>query len=91
MRSESSSLLPFTHDCSPVHGSNTIIKSADNTTVVSPINDDDSANKEEVQHLVEWYADNNLSLNTRKTRELTVCHTHLHAYQHDTGWVCHQL
>ena len=42
----------FTHDCRPVHGSNTIIKFADDTTVIGLIrNNDESAYREEVDHL----------------------------------------
>ncbi|KAG5852656.1 hypothetical protein ANANG_G00064880 [Anguilla anguilla] len=63
----------FTHDCTPVHGSNTIIKFADDTTVVGLINNnDETAYREEVQHLAAWCADNNLALNTKKTKELIV-------------------
>ena len=63
----------FTHDCVPVHGSNTIVKFADDTTVVGLIkNNDESAYREEVQHLAAWCASNNLALNTTKTKELIV-------------------
>ena len=63
----------FTHDCTAVHGSNTIVKFADDTTVIGLIsNNDESAYREEVQHLAEWCANNNLALNTKKTKELIV-------------------
>uniref|UniRef100_A0A3Q3E0S3 Meis homeobox 2b n=1 Tax=Labrus bergylta TaxID=56723 RepID=A0A3Q3E0S3_9LABR len=63
----------FTHDCRPVHGSNTIIKFADDTAVIGLIsNNDDTAYREEVQHLAAWCADNNLLLNTSKTKEIIV-------------------
>jgi len=63
----------FTYDCTPVHGSNTIVKFVDNTTVVGLIsNNDEMAYREEVQHLAEWCATNNLALNTKKTKELIV-------------------
>jgi hypothetical protein len=40
----------FTHDCVAKHGSNTIIKFADNTTVVGLITDnDETAYREEVR------------------------------------------
>ncbi|KAL3058249.1 hypothetical protein OYC64_010426 [Pagothenia borchgrevinki] len=59
----------FTHDCTPVHGSNTIIKYADDTTVIGLIhNNDETAYRVEVQHLTKWCADNNLALNTTKTK-----------------------
>ena len=63
----------FTHDCRPVHGSNTIIKFADDTTVIGLIrNNDESAYREEVDHLAARCEDNNLRLNTSKTKELIV-------------------
>jgi hypothetical protein len=63
----------FTYDCVPVHGSNTIIKFADDTTVVGLITDnDESAYREEVKHLAAWCADNNLVLNAKKTKEFIV-------------------
>ena len=63
----------FTFDCTPVYGSNTIVKFADDTTVIGLIsNNDESAYREEVKHLAEWCASNNLDLNTKKTKELIV-------------------
>ncbi|KAM3873452.1 C-C chemokine receptor type 5-like [Diretmus argenteus] len=45
----------FTYDCRPVHGTNTIIKFADDTAVIGFIsNNDESAYREEVQHLSAW-------------------------------------
>ncbi len=61
----------YTHDCRPVHGSNSIIKFADDTTVIGLIRDnDETAYREEVQHLAAWCTDNNLLLNTSKTKEI---------------------
>ncbi|KAK6319802.1 hypothetical protein J4Q44_G00089090 [Coregonus suidteri] len=52
----------FTHDCVATHNSNTIIKFADDTTVVGQITDDDeTAYREEVSALAVWCQDNNLS------------------------------
>lgn len=63
----------FTHDCIPVYGSNTIIKFADDITVICLIKDDDeSAYTDEVEHLAVWCAANNLELNTQKTKEIIV-------------------
>ena len=56
----------FTHDCVAKHDSNTIIKFADDTTVVGLFTDND----EEVRELAVWCQDNNLSLNV--TKELIV-------------------
>jgi hypothetical protein len=55
------------------HDSKTIIKFADDTTVVGPITDiDETAYKEEVRDLVVWCQDNNLSFNVIKTKEMIV-------------------
>ena len=63
----------FTHDCVATHNSYTMIKFADNTTVVGLITgDDESAYREEVRDLTVWCRSNNLSLNVSKTKELIV-------------------
>ena len=63
----------FTHDCVAKHNSNTLIKFADNTTVVDLIIDnDETACGEEVRDVRVWCYDNNLSLNVSKTKELIV-------------------
>ncbi|KAK3530554.1 hypothetical protein QTP86_027916 [Hemibagrus guttatus] len=56
----------FTHDCKPIHSSNTIVNFADDTTVVGLI----SGNNE--THLVEWCVESDLVLNTTKTKEIVV-------------------
>jgi hypothetical protein len=57
----------FTHDCTARHDSNTIIKFADNTTVVGLITDnDETAYREEIRDLAGWCQNNNLSLNVTK-------------------------
>ena len=54
------------------HASNTI-KFADDTTVVGLItNNDETAYREEVKALVEWWQENNLYLNVNKTKEMIV-------------------
>ncbi|KAI4903633.1 hypothetical protein NFI96_009461, partial [Prochilodus magdalenae] len=61
----------FTHDCVPIHGSNTIMKYADDTTVIGLIRDNDETGyRDEIQHLSTWCHDNNLTLNTQKTKEI---------------------
>ena len=50
--------------------SNTIIKFADNTTVIT--NNNETAYREEVRDLAMWCQDNNLSLNVIKTKEMIV-------------------
>ncbi|KAI3376634.1 hypothetical protein L3Q82_017069, partial [Scortum barcoo] len=65
----------FTHDCVATHSSNTIVKFADDTTVIGLITGDDlrfAAYREEVRALTSWCQDNNLQLNISKTKELIV-------------------
>ena len=59
----------FTHDCVAMHDSNTIIKFADDTTVVDLITgDDESVYREEVSDLAVWGQDNNLNVSKTKER-----------------------
>ncbi|XP_069367947.1 uncharacterized protein [Paralichthys olivaceus] len=61
------------HDCVATYSSNTIIKFADDTTVMGLIKDGDkTAYREEVRALTSWCQDNNLHLNVSKTKELIV-------------------
>ena len=63
----------FTHGYVARHDSSTIIKFADDTTVVGLITDnDETAYREVVRDLVVWCQDNNLSLNVIKTKEMIV-------------------
>ena len=63
----------FTHDCTARHDSNTIIKFANDTTVVGLITDnEETAYREEVRDLAVWFQDNNPSLNVIKTEEMIV-------------------
>ncbi|KAI5616338.1 gastrula zinc finger protein XlCGF28.1-like [Silurus asotus] len=64
---------PFTSNCRPVNRSNSIIKFADDTSVIGLItNNDKTAYRKEIQHLATWCNENNLLLNTSKTMELIV-------------------
>lgn len=71
-------LCPFlyslsTYDCDPVHGSNIMVRFADDATVIRLIkNNNESAYREEVDRIVAWCTDNSLLLNTKKTKELIV-------------------
>ncbi|KAI4878394.1 hypothetical protein NFI96_026871, partial [Prochilodus magdalenae] len=57
----------YTHDCTTTHSSNTIIKFADDTTIIGNItNDDEGPYREEVKLLTEWCAASNVSLNVSK-------------------------
>uniref|UniRef100_A0A3B3D318 Reverse transcriptase domain-containing protein n=1 Tax=Oryzias melastigma TaxID=30732 RepID=A0A3B3D318_ORYME len=63
----------YTYDCSPAHHNNRIIKFADDTTVVGLISrGEESAYREEVLKLATWSSENNLTLNTKKTREVII-------------------
>jgi hypothetical protein len=55
------------------HDSNTIIKFAEDTTVVGLITDnDETVYREEVRELAMWWQDSNFFLNVSKTKELIV-------------------
>ena len=81
----------YTHDCAPSHTTNTIVKFADDTTVVGLITKGDEANyREEVQRLTEWCSENNLSQNIKKTKELIIDYrkkqdTHTTTHQRGDG------
>ena len=63
----------FTHNCRPVHASNTIIKFADETIMIDIIkNNDESVFRDEVDHMAAWCDANNLLLNTKKTKDIIV-------------------
>ncbi|XP_074532359.1 uncharacterized protein LOC141795402 [Halichoeres trimaculatus] len=63
----------YTSDYTSAHPSNTIIKFADVTTVVGLISGgDESAYRAKVEQLTGWCRDNNLLLNTAKTKELFI-------------------
>ncbi|KAK0135194.1 RNA-directed DNA polymerase from mobile element jockey [Merluccius polli] len=63
----------YTHDCSATHPTNLVVKFADDTTVVGLISDNDETHyREEIQLLTRWCSDNNLMLNTSKTKEVIV-------------------
>uniref|UniRef100_A0A4W5NM05 Reverse transcriptase domain-containing protein n=1 Tax=Hucho hucho TaxID=62062 RepID=A0A4W5NM05_9TELE len=63
----------FTYDCVAMRASKSIIKFADDTTVVSLITiNDETAYREEVRALGVWCQENNLTLNVNKTKEMIV-------------------
>ncbi len=63
----------YTFDCTSTHFSNHIIKFADDTTVIGLISgNEESAYRDEVGKLMLWCSENNLVLNTKKTKELIV-------------------
>lgn len=63
----------FTHDCVTSHKDNIILEFEDNNTVLGHITDrDEEANRREVASLVSWCEDNNLTLNTNKTKGMIV-------------------
>ncbi|KAI4905611.1 hypothetical protein NFI96_003219 [Prochilodus magdalenae] len=63
----------FTYDCVASQSNTSIIKFADDTTVIGLITGgDETAYRREVAELVDWCGYNNLSLNTDKTKEMIV-------------------
>ncbi len=63
----------YTFDCTSTHFFNHIIKFADDTTVIGLISgNEESAYRDEVGKLMLWCSENNLVLNTKKTKELIV-------------------
>ena len=61
----------YAHDCVAGHSANSIIKFADDTTVVGRITDgDESEYRSEVDQLTKWCQHNHLALNISKTKEL---------------------
>ena len=59
----------YTCDCSPGHPTSRIIKYADDTAVVGLIQgEDETAYRTEVEELLLWCSDNNLTLNVQKTK-----------------------
>ena len=63
----------FTHDCVAMHASNSIIKFADDATVIGLItNNDETAYREEERALGVWCQENKLTLNINITKEIIV-------------------
>ncbi|KAI4889360.1 hypothetical protein NFI96_010288 [Prochilodus magdalenae] len=63
----------YTHDCIATYSSNTIIKFANDTTIINNITKDDKGPyREEVKLLTEWCATNNLAHNVNKTKKLII-------------------
>ena len=63
----------YTNDCISTNPSVKILKFADDTTVIGLIkNGDESAYRQEVEHLVAWCNSNSLVLNPQKTVEMVV-------------------
>ncbi|KAK2917334.1 hypothetical protein Q8A73_004080 [Channa argus] len=61
----------FTYDCVASHKDNIILKFADDTAVIGRVaGGDEAAYRREVASLVSWCGDNNLTLNTDKTKEM---------------------
>jgi hypothetical protein len=59
----------FTHNCLAMHKSNSIIRFADDTTMLGLITDNDErAYREEIRDLAVWCQNNNLYLNVREKR-----------------------
>ena len=73
----------LTHDCTPTHSSNHLVKFADDTTLVGLITKGDETHyREEVELLTRWCKDNNLLLNVSKTKEIVVNFQRGHTQHH---------
>ncbi|KAI3358148.1 hypothetical protein L3Q82_003149 [Scortum barcoo] len=73
----------LTHDCTPTHSSNHLVKFADDTTLVGLITKGDETHyRKEVQLLTRWCKDNNLLLNVSKTKEIVVSFQRGHTQHH---------
>jgi len=63
----------YTYDCTPIRPSNTIIKFADDTTVIGLISGgDETEYRDEINRLAGWCCEHNLLLITRKTKEMVI-------------------
>lgn len=61
----------YTHDCSPAYTSNTISTLPNDNTVCGHISDSDKSTKrDKILKLLVWISANNLTLNTRKTKQI---------------------
>ena len=61
----------YTLDCKPSHEANTILKFADDTIVVGrTTSNNEAAYRTEIENLLSWNRENNLILNTAKTKEM---------------------
>ena len=61
----------YTHVFTPTHLSNAFVKFADDTTVAGLITEDDEfAYRDEGEKLSSWCSNNNLVLNTKKTKKI---------------------
>ncbi|XP_054869387.1 uncharacterized protein LOC129349609 [Amphiprion ocellaris] len=68
--------------------SNSIVKFADDTTIIGLIRDnDESTYREEVQHLRRWCHHNNLNLNTGKTKEMVLDFRRPKQTEHSTLYI----
>lgn len=62
----------YTHDCRPAYKNNLIIKFADDTTVVGLILKGDETAYKKVLKLAAWCSENNMALDTKKTKEIII-------------------
>ena len=63
----------YTHDCVSSFDDCTIVKYADDTTVIGLIKGNDERNyRNQIQSLTQWCSDNHLDLNVTKTKEIVV-------------------
>ncbi len=71
----------FTHECTATHGSNPIVKFADDTVVVGLIKDNNkAANWSKVKELSFWCKNNNLDLNISRWKGQRTQHEPIKIY-----------
>lgn len=79
----------YTHDCTPAHPTNTVIKFADDTVVTGLTSGGDEADcRDEIQRLPRWCCTNNLELNTTKTKELVLDFRRKHSVMKHCWNIC---
>lgn len=63
--------LLYTHECAPYFPTNSVIKFVDDTTIVGQMKGGDlKYYRKEFGRMAQWCEDNNLFLNTIKTKEV---------------------
>ena len=63
----------YSHGCVATYSSNLLVKFADDATVIGLLTDDNEEDyRRDIHNLTQWCQENNLTLNTSKTKELIV-------------------
>jgi len=62
----------YTNDCVSQHPDCSLVKFADDSSLVALLQDSDNIYHEEVEKLTDWCADNSLHLNVKKTKDMII-------------------